>query len=108
MIPLKKSLLQPILLIRPMTLRLSVVRIARSGRTVRQMTASAYVLELHTSALGHKASINSIPVKKLGGSGEISPDSRPTGPQFAHVPFYRRPTGHVWATSARARDRLRA
>ena len=55
-----------------MTLRLSVVRIARSGRTVRQMTTSVYVFELHTSALGHKASINSIPVQKLGGSGEIS------------------------------------
>jgi len=24
-----------------------------------------------------------------------------------HVPFYRRPTGHVWAVSARVRDRLR-
>jgi len=24
-----------------------------------------------------------------------------------HVPFYKRPTGHVWAVSARARDRLR-
>ena len=74
---------------------------------MRQMTTSVYVVVLHTSALGHKASINSIPVKKVGGSGEISQKFRPTGPQFAHVPFYRRPAGHVWATSARERDRLR-
>ena len=54
------------------TPRLSVVRRARSGRTVRQMTTSVHVLELHTSALGHKAYVNSIPVQKVGGSGEIS------------------------------------
>ena len=90
-----------------MTLRPSQVRRARSGRTVRQMTTSVHVLELHASAQGPKAYVHSIPVQNVGGSGEISHEFPPSGPQKKHVPFYRRPTGHVWAASARVRDRLR-
>ena len=85
----------------------AVIRRARSGRTVRQMTTSVHVLELHTSAQGHKAYVHSIPVQNVGGSGEISHEFPPTSPQKKHVPFYRRPTGHVWAVSARVRDQLR-
>ena len=85
----------------------AVIRRARSGRTVRQMTTSVHVLELHTSAQGHRAYVHSIPVQNVGGSGEISHEFPPTGPHKKHVPFYRRPTGHVWAVSARVRDRLR-
>ena len=58
-----------------MTLRPSVVRRARSGRTVRQMTTSVHVPELHTNALGDKAEVKSIPVQTVGGSGEISQNS---------------------------------
>ena len=39
---------------------------------MRQMTTSVHVLELHTSAQGHKAYVHSIPVQNVGGSGEIS------------------------------------
>lgn len=39
---------------------------------MRQMTTSVHVLELHASAQGPKAYVHSIPVQKVGGSGEIS------------------------------------
>ena len=74
---------------------------------MRQMTTSVHVLELHASAQGPKAYVHAIPVQNVGGSGEISHEFPPSGPQKKHVPFYKRPTGDVWAVSARVRDRLR-
>ena len=81
----------------------AVIRRARSGRTVRQMTTSVQVLELHTSAQGHKAYVHSIPVQNVGGSGEISHEFPPI---LAHKKNTSRFTGArraIFGRSARAR-----
>jgi len=71
---------------------------------VRQMTTSVHVLELHASAQGHKSYVHSIPVQNVGGSGEISHEFTPTGPQKkqVEVPFYTGARRAMFGRSARA------
>ena len=60
-----------------MSLRLTVIRRARSGPTVRKMTTSVYVFELHTSALGHNKYTYQISVDNSEGFARNSQNSPP-------------------------------
>ena len=74
-----------------MSLRLTVIRRARSGPTVRKMTTSVYVFELHTSALGYNKYTCQLSVDNSNG--------------FAHNHRFPSPPDHNLHTSRL--DRLR-